>query len=168
MVSFLRLFLDESINEQSNIYQIQGRESEFSMVRLSEHFDVDVFQQIVEIWQRTGVGNPARGDTFEVVQRTIEHGGKILSLIENEKIIGTVWLTHDYRRLYIHHMAILPEYQVKGLSHLLLEASIRYAHELGYQAKLEVDRQNLVAKHLYEKFGFKNLGDYLVLIKREV
>jgi [ribosomal protein S18]-alanine N-acetyltransferase len=122
----------------------------------------------VEIWQQTGVGNPARGDSFEVVNRTLQHGGKILTLYQNDKIIGTVWVTHDFRRLYIHHMAIHPAWQGKGLSHYLLEASIEYAHELGYQAKLEVERDNLPAKHLYTKYGFKELGDFLVLIKRDI
>jgi [ribosomal protein S18]-alanine N-acetyltransferase len=135
---------------------------------VSSLFNEDIFRQIVEIWQRTGVGNAARGDSFEVVNRTLEHGGKILTLKENDTIIGTVWLTHDNRRLYIHHMALHPDWQGKRLSHYLLEDSLQYAHELGYQAKLEVDRDNLPAKHLYEKYGFKALGDFLVLIKREV
>jgi [ribosomal protein S18]-alanine N-acetyltransferase len=138
------------------------------MIEVKNDFNEDIFRQVVEIWQQTGVGNPARGDTFDVVLSTLKHGGRLLTLQENNRIIGTVWLTHDYRRLYIHHMAVHPSWQGKGLSHLLLEASLDYAHELGYQAKLEVDRANLPAKHLYEKYGFKELGDFLVLIKREV
>lgn len=138
------------------------------MVEVTDQFNEDIFHSIVEIWQQTGVGNPARGDDFEVVKRTLEHGGKIFSLLDEDQIIGTAWLTHDYRRVYIHHMAIEPSHQGKGLSHMLLEACVQYAHELGYQAKLEVDRQNLPARHLYEKYGFQNLGDFLVLIKREV
>jgi [ribosomal protein S18]-alanine N-acetyltransferase len=137
-------------------------------IEVIDAFNAEIFRQVVDIWQRSGVGNPARGDSFEVVQRTIKHGGKIFTLQENNTIIGTVWLTHDFRRLYIHHMAMHPNWQGKGLSHLLLEAALEYAHELGYQAKLEVERQNLPAKHLYEKYGFQNLGDFLVLIKREV
>ncbi len=136
--------------------------------KISEVFNEDVFQEIVNIWHKTGVGNPARGDNYEVVQRTIEQGGKILTLLENDTIIGTVWLTHDFRRLYLHHMAIHPDWQGKKLAHFLLESSLDYAHKLGYQAKLEVDRNNLPAKHLYKKYGFKELGDFLVLIKRDV
>jgi ribosomal protein S18 acetylase RimI-like enzyme len=136
------------------------------MYIVKDEFSPAIFAQIASIWTASGVGNPARGDNYEVVSNTIAHGAKILTLWHEEEIIGTVWLTHDFRRLYIHHMAMRPDWLGKKLSHLLLEKAMAYAIELGYHAKLEVERNNLCAKHLYEKYGFQNLGDFLVLINR--
>ncbi|RLD73184.1 MAG: hypothetical protein DRJ10_18120 [Bacteroidetes bacterium] len=86
----------------------------------------------------------------------------------NEKIIGSSWLTNDGRRLYLHHFCILPKYQSKGLSKTLLDKSLAFAKEVNLQIKLEVHRDNTIAKELYHKGGFKYLGDYEVYIIRDV
>lgn len=138
------------------------------MIIFSEAFNQDIFSKINEIWNLTGVGNAARGDNFISIQNTLKNGGKMLTLYEEEKLIGTCWLTHDFRRSYIHHMALHPEYQKKGYGKLLLEKALEYSKELGFQAKLEVHNNNPHAQKLYREFGFKLLDGYEVYIKREI
>jgi len=87
---------------------------------------------------------------------------------EKKNIIGSSWLTSDGRRLYLHHFGIIPEYQGRGLSKLLLEESLAFAKEIDQQIKLEVHQNNNIAKNLYTKAGFKYLGDYEVYIIRDI
>lgn len=126
------------------------------------------FPAVEEIWMATGMGGTNRGDGPGVINRTLACGGKMLIMEEKStgKIIGTSWLTSDARRIYLHHFGIHPNYQGRGLSHLLAEASIRYAKESGLQIKLEVHRDNVKAAELYKKHGFGYLGDYHVYIIR--
>ncbi len=129
----------------------------------------DDFAQIDQLWKDTGMGGSARADTEETILQTIIAGGKLF-VLENpptEEIIGTSWLTHDQRRIYIHHFGIKPDWQGNGYAHLLMKASMDFAQATGMQIKLEVHKDNHKAIQLYKKWGFNYLGDYDVYIIRD-
>ncbi len=58
-------------------------------------------------------------------------------------------------------VAVHPDYQGKGVGRKLLEAGLRYLRNKGVRAvRLEVRPDNAVARHLYEKAGFRPCGEY--------
>lgn len=120
------------------------------------------------LWDATGVGNPARGDSLESIHRTTAMGGRLVVLEDAGRIIGSVWLTDDGRRLYVHHMAVSPDRQGQGLSKLLMKAAVETAAERNLQMKLEVHRENARAIALYRKFNFEFLGAFEIMIKRSI
>lgn len=128
------------------------------------------FESVATLWKITGMGDPERGDNAETIMNTIRSGGNLLILMEKSSgsIAGTSWLTFDGRRIFLHHFGILPQYQGNGLSKYLLKESLRFVRESGHQVKLEVHSSNIKAIKLYETFGFKPLGEYLVYIIRDV
>ena len=128
------------------------------------------YQKLMHLWDVTDMNTPGRGDNEQTIKQTISIGGKLLLMFNESEssIIGSSWLTTDGRRLYLHHFAILPEYQGKGLSKPLLSKSLDFAKEIGQQIKLEVHENNTPARSLYKKAGFKYLGDYDVFIIRDV
>ena len=128
------------------------------------------FSAIMKLWQETGLNTPGRDDNEDIIERTISVGGKLLVMFEKRmgEIVGTSWLTCDGRRLYLHHFGILTEYQGKGLSKLLLRKSLAFAKGVGLQIKLEVHKDNTIAKNVYKNASFKYLGDYEVYIIRDI
>jgi len=128
------------------------------------------FPRIMEIWEETGISSPGRGDTAEMIDKTLAHGGHFLILEDRStsRILGTSWITHDGRRLYLHHFAITKSHQNQGLAKNLLQPSLAIAKALGLQIKLEVHTTNAAAIHLYKKAGFQRLGDYDVYIIRNL
>lgn len=135
------------------------------------HYRKGDFSSIMELWVATGMGRPDRGDGEETVERSVSMGGALLVLCageEEEKIIGTSWMTFDGRRIHLHHFGILPEFQGQGLSKVLLRESLRFVKEKGYQVKLEVHRSDSKAAGIYQKAGFRYLGDYDVYIIRDL
>jgi len=128
------------------------------------------YHQIVSLWEMTDLGNPVRGDDEGTIKRTIKAGGKliVMELRSSYQIIGTSWMTYDGRRIMLHHFGILPDYQGKGLSNILLKESLRWVKEKGVQVKLEVHSSNQRAINLYQKFGFNRLGEYNVYIIRDI
>ena len=129
------------------------------------------FGPVQALWEAVDMGGLKRGDTAEVIDRTLRQAQARFFVLEapgSGDIAGTSWITCDGRRLLLHHFAVKPEYQGRGLSKLLLEASLRHAREAGLPIKLEVARNNLRAVELYKKAGFKSLGDYEVYILRDV
>lgn len=126
----------------------------------------NLYAEIISIWDKTGISNPERADSFDSIQRTLEHGGILLLAYMEAILVGTIWLTNDYRRLYLHHMAVLPEFQKQGIGRSLLKEAIQIADKQGLQAKLEVHSDNAAALNLYRSMGFKVLDGYLVMIRR--
>ncbi len=128
------------------------------------------FASLKRLWEATHMGQPERGDSAEVIERCNALGGKLLVLTdgESEEIIGSSWMTWDGRRIYLHHFAILPSHQNRGLGRELAEKSLRWIREKGQQVKLEVHKQNHIAKRLYEKLGFFSFPDYDIYMIRNV
>ena len=135
-----------------------------STVKLSP----ELYEAIMHLWRETGITNPARVDSIEAIQHSLQHTGTILYYQEGGAVVGVLWVNHDYRRLYIHHMAVLPEYQNRGIGKSLLQEALKIAKQSGYQAKLEVHKDNPAGRHLYASMGFKDLDGYLTMIKREL
>lgn len=138
-------------------------------------FEIDNYKssdytQLVQLWELTGLGNAARGDDNKIIEQSIKIGGKLLIMKKtgSSQMIGCSWMTTDGRRLYIHHFGIHPDFQGKGLSKPLMEASMDFAKKLGQQVKLEVHADNTRAIDLYKQYNFKYLGDYHVYINREI
>ncbi len=128
------------------------------------------YPHVAEIWEQSGMSTPGRGDSAEVIENTLRRNGRLLVLVDRERdtVVGTSWLTNDGRRLYLHHFAIAPECQGMGLAKPLLRESLKIAKETGLQVKIEVHRDNHKALGLYRKAGFKRLGDYDVMIIRDL
>jgi len=128
------------------------------------------YPEMVLLWESLGLGGAHRGDDAKIISRTLEMGGSLLLMIDSDsdRIIGTSWLTVDGRRTYLHHFGIHADYQGKGLSKMMLDASLKQAKLLGLQIKLEVHRDNAIALGLYKKIGFTYLGDYLVYMIRDI
>jgi ribosomal protein S18 acetylase RimI-like enzyme len=127
------------------------------------------FQGLMEVWQLTGLGSAQRGDSLEIIEHSIEIGGKMLMVEDSAgKIIGTSWMTFDGRRIHLHHFGIHPEYKRRGIGIMLAKESLKFVKQKGYQVKLEVHKDNLAAIELYKKLGFTYLGDYDVYIIRDL
>jgi ribosomal protein S18 acetylase RimI-like enzyme len=128
------------------------------------------FDPVMKLWVETGMGNPVRGDDEKIIEESIRLGGCLLIMEEKDSdiICGTSWMTFDGRRIHLHHFGILPGYQGKGLSKLLLNKSLEFVRNKGYQVKIEVNRANKRAIDLYKKAGFECLGDYDVYIIRDI
>ncbi len=136
------------------------------VIRPYRHGD---FAGIKYLWEATDMGNPGRGDDEAIIEESIKIGGTLL-ILENTSlntICGTSWMTFDGRRIHLHHFGILPEYQGKGYSKTLLEHSLTFVKTKGYQVKLEVHKTNKRAINLYERYGFKSLGDFDIFIIRD-
>ena len=127
------------------------------------------FMQLTELWEELDMGGPERGDSAEIIQKTLELGGKLI-ILEDEAtgmIVGSSWMTFDGRRIYLHHFGIRKAFQNMGWGKQLLHESLEFIMENGSQVKLEVHKKNYIAKQLYEKGGFFAFTDYDIYMIRD-
>ncbi|PKN96851.1 MAG: hypothetical protein CVU43_18615 [Chloroflexi bacterium HGW-Chloroflexi-5] len=85
--------------------------------RIRDYLKTD-FVEVAHLWDKAVPGGVVSGNDASVVWRTLEHGRVFLVMEEAStgKIIGTSWMTNDFRRMYLHHFGILPESQDCGLA----------------------------------------------------
>lgn len=86
---------------------------------------------------------------FETVER---HTGQKLNHIADETSPDE-W--------YLDSLAVWKEYRRQGIGEALLKAATEVAHRNGKPAGLLVDKGNPNARRLYEKAGFRYVGDRL-------
>lgn len=136
---------------------------------LIRDFQPEDHKELFELWEELEMGGEERGDTLEVILETINRGGKLILMEDDEKniLIGSSWMTYDGRRLFLHHFGIKNEYQRKGHGLKLAFASLEFIKLKGQQVKLEVHKDNLAAKSLYEKVGFSAFTDYDIYMIRK-
>ena len=120
------------------------------------------FPLVKALWKETGIYTIERGDTAEIINRCNQSGGTFLIMEEKSTglVAGTSWITWDGRRLYLHHFAIRPDLQGKGLGRLLALKSLEFAREKDAPMKLEVHHSNQTAIDLYKSLGFEVFEDY--------
>ena len=128
------------------------------------------YPDLIKLWKETGIGNPERGDNEKVIRNCLKIGGKLLVMIDTENgvLMGSSWMTFDGRRMLLHHFAIKPDYQGKKLGTRLGNECIEYLKKAGYQVKLEVHKDNIIAKKLYKKLGFFAFTNYDIFMIRNI
>ncbi len=59
------------------------------------------YPHVADIWERTGISTPGRGDTAGVIENTLRRNGRLLVMVDkaSDTVVGTSWLTNDGRRL---------------------------------------------------------------------
>ena len=144
----------------------EGNNGLIHKIIVRDYRDED-YQGLKLLWEATGLDDPRRGDDRETIARTLEQGGKLfIAILPGGKLIASAWVTSDGRRLHLHHVGVLPEFQRKGIGRFLSVRSIEFARQKQLQLKLEVHRSNKPAVDLYRSLGFSYLGDYDVYIMR--
>ena len=78
---------------------------------------------------------------------------------ENDEVVGFAGLSTCLDEATLNNIVVKKTHRNRGIGGELLEALIELCSELRMKTfTLEVDTENEAAIHLYEKFGFKNLG----------
>ncbi len=145
-------------------YELMKEKNKISL----RNYTPEDFDEVMNLWKLTGMGGAERNDDNEVIMRTLKAGGKLILMIKKNKIIGTVWLTHDNRRTFLHHFGIHPDFQGQGLSKILMDETLKEIKKTGFQVKLEVHKENLKALSLYRKYGFIYFSDYELMMLRKL
>src|ERR1043165_9134967 len=80
-----------------------------------------------------------------------------MALNEKEDVVGVIKLYEKDKEVgYVSHLAVAPEYQRKGIGHLLLETVERRARERGFRTLGTMARAT--ATVYFEKYGFHVAG----------
>ena len=112
---------------------------------------------------------------FKWLYRLDNHG--LLIAQDNKDIKGFLFFCHNWwDKIYgeigeIHELAVLPEYQGKGIGSALVKKSIRLMKKYHNIFGLWVGENNEKAKRFYKKMGFSydgKVGKWIRMIRKEL
>ena len=97
---------------------------------------------------------------YNILKEEIENNNsKYIVAKINDEIVGFAGIKIIMDKADIMNIVTKKSFRNEGIGTLLLENLISIAYELKLSGiSLEVNEENLPAIHLYEKFGFQNLG----------
>ncbi len=115
----------------------------------NEHYpSVEAFEKDIE-----------RGELFKLIHEERIIGTIVLSDIKDEEYLDINWTGDSGRQLYIHRLAIHPEYQGNGYARTLMDFAENFAKELGFSwMRLDTFSQNKRNQKFYLARGFRQVG----------
>jgi len=100
--------------------------------------------------------------------------GRILGIVvlnesQDEEYAEIDWLTSDTdKNIVVHRLAVLPDYQGKGIARKLMDFSENFAKEQGYDAiRLDTFSQNPRNQRFYTNRGYTDLGPVFLKYKKD-
>lgn len=83
----------------------------------------------------------------------------VISTFMDEEYHPITWLTPSDKNIYIHRLAVHPEYQGQGFAQQLMDFAEKFAVDNNYSSiRLDTFSQNERNQRFYERRGYKRLG----------
>ena len=98
--------------------------------------------------------------TFNILKSEIlSNNSKYIVIKNDSEILGFAGIKIILDEADIMNIVVKKAYRNKKIGSLLLDSLVKLSKKLSIKSiTLEVNEKNLVAFHLYEKFGFKKVG----------
>ncbi len=101
-----------------------------------------------------------RGELFVIEESGRILGTVVISGIRDLEYEDVSWLTPHGNNIYIHRLAVAPEYQGRGYARQLMDYAESLAREHGaISVRLDTFSQNKRNQQFYEQRGYKRLGN---------
>ncbi len=98
--------------------------------------------------------------TLAIFQDCLRIGYSGNVLVQDGQLVGYSMLTHAADEAHLLNLCVAPEWQGRGLGHLLLKHAIQWAQQMGVDSMfLEVRPSNRPGISLYRKHGFRVVGE---------
>lgn len=101
-----------------------------------------------------------RNELYVLELKNTTLGCIVISTIMDNEYLPIQWLTPNKNNIYIHRLAIHPNYQGKGYAGLLMNYAETFSIENNYTSiRLDTFSQNLRNQKFYELRGYQKLGE---------
>ena len=150
--------------QQPHIHAANGNSKGVRMHIIRE-FSLKDYEAVIAVWQVCGL-RLGKSDSRENIEKILERDADLFLVIDNrESIIGAVLGRYDGRRGWVHHLAVLPDYQGRGLGrYLLQELEGRLVAKGCEKINLLVRCDNASVQQFYQQIGYQE--DQLIFMEK--
>ena len=129
----------------------------------------DEYNSLISLWKKVGLPYKPHGrDSRESIKHQLQQPTSIyLAAYIRNKMIGVILATHDGRKGWINRVAVLPNYQKRGIAKRLVSEVENRFFKLGIRIyACLIEDWNKVSKKFFEHLGYKTYKDIFYLTKR--
>ncbi len=133
-------------------------------------FEIEEYDILIELWEKAGLPYRSLGrDSKENISKQIEQPNISFLFVESEeKIVGSIIISHDGRKGWINRVAILQEYRKLGIASLLINDAEKRLKEIGIDiVACLIEDWNIQSLKLFDKLGYIRHPDIIYFTKRE-
>jgi len=134
------------------------------------NFNINDYNNVIRLWDQTKLPFKSEGrDSLIKIRNEINKENSIFLVAEDKgKIIGTVFGTHDGRKGWINRLAVLPDYQRKGIAKKLCLEVENKLNNLGIEIICcLIENYNINSFNFFKKLGYILHDDIKYLSKRK-
>ncbi len=133
-------------------------------------FRIEDYDALIALWDEARLSYRPKGrDRRDKIEKEIRHSNAVFLVAEaNDKLVGSVFGTHDGRKGWINRVAVSPACRKQGIGARLVKEAEKRLEDLGIEiiACLIEDR-NTVSRAVFERLGYKRHTDITYFSKRK-
>ena len=133
-------------------------------------FEIEEYDILIELWEKAELPyRPLGRDSKENISKQIEQSNISFLFVEiEEKIVGSIIISHDGRKGWINRAAILPEYRNLGIASYLIDDAEKRLKKMGIDiVACLIEDWNLKSLKLFDKLDYIRHSDIIYFTKRE-
>jgi len=120
---------------------------------------IDDYDGVMAVWSASGGHFSPRGrESREAfIEQLRAFAGAYVVAVDGDRIVGVVLGTHDHRKGWINRLAVLPEYQRRGIAFNLIRRCESALHDAGIGIICAlVEPFNKASWALFDKLGYRD------------
>jgi len=133
-------------------------------------FSIEDYDSLITLWNDAQLTFKLKGrDKRDKIEYELKQGGDIFLVAEiNGKLVGSVFGTHDGRKVWINRLAVSPEFQRQNIAKKLIAEVEERFFEIGIDiVACLIEDWNTKSLQVFEKLGYKNHSDIVYFSKRK-
>jgi putative acetyltransferase len=130
-------------------------------------FGIGSYDEVFALWKQCeGIGLSS-ADSRENIRSYLDRNPEMSFVALREgKIVGVILAGHDGRRGYIHHLAVHPDFRMKGLARQLVSRSLTVLSASGIQkCHLFIFNDNHDGLEFWKSIGWIHRSDISIVSK---
>jgi len=129
---------------------------------------MDDYEAVYALWKSVvpAISLRPSDQRGEIAKKLSRDPDLFLVAEEDDRIVGVIMGAWDGRRGWLHHLAVAPAYQGRGIGTALLAEVERQLRAKGcLKVNLLVHRDNEGARRLYQSLGYEEMTPFVAMGK---
>lgn len=129
---------------------------------------MDDYEAVYALWKSLVPAISLRpSDRREEIEKKLSRDPELFLVAEEDgRVVGVIMGAWDGRRGWLHHLAVAPDYQDRGIgTTLLAQIEERLRAKGCLKVNLLVHRDNEGARRLYKRLGYEEMAPFVAMGK---
>ena len=114
------------------------------------------FAAVTALWDATGISIHYNDPAKNIALMLTTHDCQLYVGAEDERVIGSIMVGHEGHRGWLYKLAVLPEFQGKGLGRDLVRQAERWLVARGVpKVNLMIRDTNIKVREFYQRLGYE-------------